>query len=238
MSKIEIKQRLGAFKFYAISLVILGLAAYLGYRVGNKVADYQQQQINGMQTTIDEFNQQNNRLVKQLNILGVELEIEKRANQKAQQDLQQAFSENQQVRNQLSFYQKVMAPELNDNGFVIDSFNFQSTNIEQHYRYSLVLLQQQKRKNFVKGELSVTLQGSLDGEMKVVDMLAQLDPPQDKLAFHFRYFETLNGEVDLPVGFIPEKVLVKARLTSQGSNNAEHERRFDWLEILDQAREE
>ncbi|WP_416306330.1 DUF6776 family protein [Neptunicella sp. SCSIO 80796] len=238
MKEIAIKQRIGAFKFYAICLLVICLVAYLGYCAGQAMAEYQRQQIAGMQASIDKFNDENNKLIKQLNILGVELEIEKRANLKAQQDLQQAFSDNQQIRNQLSFYQKVMAPELSDNGFVIDSINFQSTNVEQHFRYSLVLLQQQKRKNFVKGDIRITLQGSSAGQMKEVDMLAQLDPPKTSLTFHFRYFETLNGEVDLPAGFMPEKIVIHAKLSSQGSNNAEHERRFDWLEVLDQAREE
>lgn len=238
MGDLELKQRWGAFKFYCIAILLFLAVGYGGYSAGNWQSEKQQQQISGLQNTIDEFNRENNRLTRKVNILGVELEIEKRANQQAQQDLEHAFSENQQVRNELSFYQKVMAPELSKEGFVIDSMNFQSTSVERHFRYSLILMQQERRKNFVKGTVTVKLQGNLNGQMQELDLLALQESKKTTLGFHFRYFETLNGEVDLPEHFIPEKIMIKARMTHQGSKNATFERTFDWSEMLDQASEE
>ncbi|MDN4501772.1 hypothetical protein QX776_05135 [Alteromonadaceae bacterium BrNp21-10] len=229
MTEAEFKQKVGAFKYYAICIVAVAVCIFLGFKLGNVADKQQQQQIQGMQGSIDKFNSENNALVRKLNILGVELEVEKRANAKAQNDIQAMYEENQQVRKELSFYQKVMAPELNENGFVIDSFSLENTSVDNRFRYSLVLMQQEKRKNFVKGDLSLSVQGSLNGSMQTLDMLPLIRPERENLAFHFRYFEIIQGEVTLPEGFVPEKIGVLAKLTSVGSKNAEHQRSFDWV---------
>lgn len=234
MTEAELKQRIGAFKYYAICIVAAISLVFFGLKTGNLQDVQQQQQLQGMQSSIDKLNDENNLLVRKLNILGVELEVEKRASAKAQQDLQSMYEENQQVRKELSFYQKVMAPELNENGFVIDNITIEPTGIEGRFRYALVLMQQEKRKNFVKGDLLLTLQGTLDGRMQTLDMVPMILPARESLGFHFRYFEIIQGEVALPSGFAPEKINVLAKLTSIGSKNAEHQRSFDWAITMPQ----
>lgn len=221
----RIKHRLGHSRFYLLLLAGLSLAAVTGYFVGLTVTELQQQKLQQQQQTIESLNQENHRLTRQLNIISVELEVEKQANKQTREDLRQSVEDSQQIREELSFYQKVLAPELAENGFVIDSVDIVALSEPNSYRLSIVLMQQEKRRRFVKGNLVINLEGfqgetvSLSGESLGAD----------KLAFQFRYFEVLETTIRLPEGFEPQQLLLEARLTSQGDRGERYQQGFEWV---------
>jgi hypothetical protein len=77
VTEIDPKKRYGAFKIYLISLVALVFALYLGYKLGNDLSQVQQTEISTLSQTVENINKDNNRLTKNLNILGVELEVKR-----------------------------------------------------------------------------------------------------------------------------------------------------------------
>lgn len=227
----QIKQYVGAFRFYAVCLMLLCAAVYIGYRLGNVHNSQQQKQIQGLQNSVSELNRENHLLTRQLNILGVELEVSRLANQASQDMMQQTEKHKASLKKELSMYQKVMAPELNQDGFGINSVKVENTSVDNMYRLSLILVQQNKSKGYVKGSAHLLVKGSLNGKMKEISLVPLMDEKQERFNFSFRYFELLDGEFRLPEGFTPEQLVVTSHIRTSKKRSADLVRVFPWQEI-------
>jgi hypothetical protein len=226
---VELKQKLGSFRFYVLLLLLLCGATYGGFQWGNVNYQMQLQEIASLNQTLDNLDKENNELTKKLNILGVELEVGNVANLTAQNTILQHLQREVELRKEIGFYQKVMAPELRDQGFLIDAFNVEHTLSEEYYRFELVLMQQDAIKSVVKGNVVVIIQGSENGKPKQILLSEVLDKEAAPLTFSFKYFQVVEGEFRLPADFKPEKVVVKAEIFQFKRKRGELERSFAWL---------
>jgi hypothetical protein len=225
----ELKNKLGAFQFYLILIVMIVATVYLGFFWGN--AHYTQQQItiSTHEKSIRNLKLENEKLTKHLNILGVELEVSKLTQQQHFVEIGKSIDIEKELRTQLAFYQQVMAPELNEQGFLIEGFNIEPALSDNSYRFELVLMQQDKTKNILKGNLKVTLIGSENGKAKQYALDAMLsDHEQKSLTFSFKYFQVINGEFRLPKGFQPEQVSVHADIFQFKRKKGQLTTLFNW----------
>lgn len=224
-----LKQHFGAFKFYGALIVIILVTAYLGYRFGNEMHDLQANEISRLEHSLENLRHENDTLVRKFNVQGVELEVQRLAAQRSQSIIQQGIEREASLREELAFYQKVMAPELKEQGFAIEGFNVEALKSDRFYRFDLVLMQQSRLKNVIKGNLDVTVSGSLDGSPKTYDLIS-LMPDRDKpLTFSFKYFQVLEGQFAIPEGFVPEKISVHAQVFQFKKKRGELTRSFDWI---------
>ena len=187
--------------------------------------------IQGLENSVSELNRENHLLTRQLNILGVELEVARLANQASQELMQKSEKHKASLKKELSLYQKVMAPELNQDGFGIDSVKVEATSVTNMYRLSLILVQQNKSKGYVKGSTHLLLKGSLNGKMKEIPLVPLMVEKQTTMSFSFRYFELLDGEFSLPEGFTPEQLVVTSHIRTSKKRSADLVRVFPWQEI-------
>lgn len=229
MTEIDTKKRYGAFKFYLISLSALGFALYLGYVLGNDLSQAQQTEINTLNQTVENINAENNQLTKNLNILGVELEVQRLASQQAQTTIEEAMLDQAKLRKELAFYQKVMAPELKQDGFVIEAFNVAKAVSDNVYTFDLVLMQQDKIKTNIKGNLDVIIRGSQSGQVKELRLLDLMPQDSKPLVFSFKYFQVIEGQFELPVGFQAESIQVSSEVYQFKRKRGNLEASFDWL---------
>ena len=73
-------------------------------------------------------------------------------------------------------------------------------------------------------KLNYMLASSMYGSLPLADILPEgntFDP-----GLNFRYFQNLEGEFELPEGFVPEQVEVKAESTKPAANKVE--KIFSW----------
>ena len=225
----ELKNRLGAFQFYIILIAMISGIVYVGFFWGNAHFTQQKMTISTHEKSIQNLKLENEQLTKNLNILGVELEIAKLTQQQHFVEVGKSIDVEKDLRTQLGFYQQVMAPELNEQGFLIDGFNLQSALSDDSFRFELVLMQQNKTKNTLKGNLKVTLIGSEKGKAKQYSIDGLLsDQEQKSLAFGFKYFQVIEGEISLPEGFQPEQVSVHATIYQFRRKKGELTTVFDW----------
>ncbi|ALS97339.1 DUF6776 family protein [Lacimicrobium alkaliphilum] len=223
----EIKQRLGAMRFYLLMATLLAVALYAGVRLGNVQYSYQKDKIAGLEQTIESITEENHQLTKGMNIVGVELEVERLANQKLQSSLKQAMEGEADLRQELAFFQKIMAPELEEQGVVIDSMDIEASNSEGYYRFALVLMQKSQQKGLVQGNARLRLQGTLNGETQELDLLSLMEDPPSQMGFSFKYFEVLSGTFRLPEGFVPQRLQVACDVTKPKRGRLE--RSFRWV---------
>lgn len=202
---------------------------YAGFFWGN--AHYTQQKItvSTHEESIQNLKLENEQLTKSLNILGVELEVARLAQQQHFVEIGKSIDVEKELRTQLAFYQQVMAPELNEQGFLIEGFNLVTALSDNSYRFELVLMQQNKTKNTLKGNLKVILIGSENGKAKQYRLDSMLSDQQQKsLTFSFKYFQVIDGEIKLPEGFQPEQVSVHADIFQFKRKRGELTTVFDW----------
>ena len=156
--------RLGAFRSAILLLAIIVITLFCGYRIGNFYHGYQQQTLAQQQSRLDFVYQQLADKTQRINTLEVELEVERMANQRSQQTLKSIEQEHYQVKKELAFYEKVMAPEKQANGLVIDAVNLTKSESADHYRFQVVLVQQLLRKRYAKGYIELSITGSLNNK--------------------------------------------------------------------------
>ncbi|TDF37553.1 hypothetical protein EYS14_15520 [Alteromonadaceae bacterium M269] len=231
MSVSQIKDRIGAMRFYILCIAILGATGYGGFLLGNLERSQQAERIKGLEQSLDNLNSDNNAVTKRLNITGVELEVERLAGQNTQKTIKEMLERNNELRRELSFYQKVMAPELEEEGFTIESLNIEGTSSTNFFRFALVVMQRDKRKNYVKGQAKLALVGSQEGKPKRLDLL-ELAALGNQVEFSFKYFDVIEGEVVLPDGFVPEKVVVNTQLADAKWGKGALQRTFDWQDLV------
>ncbi|MFT4993678.1 MAG: hypothetical protein ACI965_000699 [Paraglaciecola sp.] len=231
----EVKQQWGAFQFYVVGILLFSVAIYIGFTWGNKDNLAQQQQISQLNQTLDNLQIENNSLTKKLNILGVELEVARLAENLTNQEIQQGLLREKVLRTDLGFYQQVMAPELKPKGFVIEAFYLESTLSDRHFRFELVLMQQEKIRNIVKGKIKVSILGSENGRAKTFSLHELMHEQAEPLSFSFKYFQVIEGELKMPENFEAEKILVHADIYQFKRKRGILDKSFDWqLALTDQ----
>ncbi|MFT5674695.1 MAG: hypothetical protein ACI808_000619 [Paraglaciecola sp.] len=225
----ELKRQLGAFQFYIMSVFLLILAIYVGFNWGNTSDDEQQSELARLNQTLSNLQIENNELTKTLNIHGVELEVARLSEQQIHQEIKQGLQREQELRSDLAFYQQIMAPELSPKGFAIESFNIEAALSEREFRFELVLMQQEKIKKTLKGNIKVSLLGSENGKSKRISLASLMPDKGESLKFNFKYFQVIDGQLRLPKNFEPEKILVHADIYQFKVKRGTLDKSFDWL---------
>lgn len=204
--------RLGVFKSSLLLLALIAISFYSGYRTGNFYHSYQEQTLAQQKQRLDDLYAQHVEQIKRINTLEVELEVERIANQRSQITLKNMEGEHYQVKKQLAFYEKVMAPEKQADGLVIDQVAIYPTNSPHHYRFEVTLIQQKLKKRFAKGYIDLTFEGSLNKKPHKLNITKVSALTRKQLSFSFKYFQIIEGEFTLPANFVPEKIAASATL--------------------------
>ena len=89
--------------------------------------------------------------------------------------------------------------------------------LAQHYTLKLVLGRPVRPEDIIGGALGITLEG-LQGAAPASRELAQLTADRKReIAFNFRYLQPIDVDIDLPAGFVPERVTVELRPSRKGA---------------------
>lgn len=195
------KQSLGFVKYYAFILGVLSITFYLGYVTAAWYQDKLKRQTQVMQQSLDNLLVSNQALHSRVNTIQIALEVATLANQQNQQSLQDSLARENTLKEQLGFYQRVMAPELTQDGFVVERIEVSPRTTNNNYSLSMVLLQHENIKTAVQGELKITLNGSIAGKAVSFDIAELQDEPKYPLSFGFKYFQVINMNITLPDNF-------------------------------------
>jgi len=204
--------RLGTFRSAILLIVLIATCLFCGYRIGNFFHVYQLNTMEQQKQRLDNLYDKQVDLIKRIHTLEVELEVEKLASAQSQSLLKEMEQQHYQVKKELAFYEKVMAPEKQADGLVIDDFVISPTSSPNHYRFQVTLVQQKKQKRYAKGHVELRFLGSLDNKPKKIDVTKVSELSKKDLAFSFQYFQVIEGEFTLPAQFKPEKLELAAIL--------------------------
>ena len=133
-----------------------------------------------------------------------------------------------QLEEDVLYYKQIMSPENNDTGLMIGQLDLLQTDQANRIRYRLELRQVGNNDNLVSGYTNVNILGTQDRqEISIPLRSLAVDEDQIDIKIQFRYFQNIQGELELPEGFVPLGVQIIA--VAEGSNEKTIQKSFAWL---------
>tara|TARA_B110000881_G_C18540847_1_gene498472 strand:+ start:233 stop:988 length:756 start_codon:yes stop_codon:yes gene_type:complete len=206
-------QRFGPYRSALLIVAMIAACWFVGYRMGNYYHGYQVQTLKEQKVRLDDLYATINETSRRIQTLEIELEVERLANVNVLNDLTAMKVDHYEVKKELAFYEKVMAPEKQAAGLAIDSIKVVATESKNHYRFQIALVQQLLKKAYVKGYVNLALIGSLNGKPKRIPLSSISEMSKSERAFSFQFFQLIAGEFFLPEGFVVEQIVVIAETT-------------------------
>lgn len=137
--------------------------------------------------------------------------------------IKQQKDEIAQLQEQVSFFQRLMAPGSAPRGVMIDRFELSRAGDD--FEYYVLLTQLEDRRSWVSGLVVIDVIGQRGGVQQVLSLTELTEVDSYPIKYRFRYFQDFSGSLTLPEGFEPSAIRVRADLSS-GKDNLERE--FAW----------
>jgi len=139
-------------------------------------------------------------------------------------ELQQAQND---LESELAFYRRIMSPEQEKDGLKVDEFQISSSDTPQNFHFRLTLIQAGKQSRYLKGSVDLQLDGLLNGKKTEYNFRELGTFENRQFNFQFKYFQNIQGFLQLPDGFIAHKVSISAKTKGRGKKyNIQSQ--FDW----------
>ncbi|MEQ1440685.1 DUF6776 family protein [Fontimonas sp. SYSU GA230001] len=158
-------------------------------------------------------------------------EIDGEACNAVRESLTQLQAEASDLREQLAFYRGIVAPEQSRAGVRVYEFKLAPGAAAGGIHYELVLIQSVRHDKRVAGRIELELVGQQDGaETRLPWAKITSDDGAANLVFSLKYFEEFAGDIRLPPGFQPTRVVVT--LIPDGNGMPRVEESFDWVRVF------
>jgi hypothetical protein len=226
----QTKHRRRVEKSVLIAIVVGALVFFALGRYSVKSVDEYQAENGLLKESVAELMATNKELVKQQDFIENAEKIDAQAKKDARRSLTKLHDELSDVKEQLAFYQRVVAPETLIKGLYVNSFEIQALDEESTYEYQLVLAQGANQKRAIKGQYTLSIVGRFQGEDKTLSIKELNVEKEASYEFSFKYYELLTGKISFDDGFIPKQVNVTVKPSKKGSANLKQQ--WLWSKIL------
>lgn len=132
-----------------------------------------------------------------------------------------------QLSEEIAFYKGLMSPSDREGGLGIRSWDVYETNVAQQFQFKLVVQQRAIKHILLNGRVTIVLEGKQNGKSLSVSLHELSDQIKDKaMNLRFKYFQSIEGELVLPVGFVPEQVVIVIKSEKPKAVNIE--KQYAW----------
>ena len=199
--------------YAAVALVAAG-CLYLVYELGRyqggySIVDHRRERADLAAKLADEQSV-SDELRRQLAIGETASEIDRATYAQVETTLGDLQAQIQAQEEELVFYRGIVSPQDRVAGLRIQSLEALSGDGERRYVVRLLLVQAIVHSRVVSGAVKLQLEGLKDGQTASFDAAELVVPgePYD-MAYEFRYFQGLEAELALPIGFEPQRMTVE-----------------------------
>lgn len=215
--------------------VLLGLLMMLffGYQLALFNMKQSSLRADAQRETLDAIKNENNALRETLNQRTAALELAKMDIEQTEDVVRALEQEMVGLRNQLGFYQRVMAPEMTQDGFFVDGVAVSPTVEADHFRLQFVLLQQRNNKAVIKGDLLISVTGFLDGEPHTIKAGQGEFLSEGPIVYRFKFFQNVDVGFTLPDNFTPTSLNFATTVYQYTTRRGYYEKTLLWQDILD-----
>lgn len=215
-----------------LALLIAAAAVYFAHWYGTREAlKYQTQALaerDQFETALANSRQEAEALRQQVANLQLGSQVDKAASEDVRNEVIALKAEIAELQEDISFYRGLMMPSADKQGLTIGSLNVISTGVERHFNYKLVVQQLATNHKMLAGHVNFTIVGRQNGlpmSLALKDVSSSVTTTDIRLGF--KYFQNIEGELVLPVGFEPIRIEIVAKV--RGAGAATVEKKFGWL---------
>jgi hypothetical protein len=128
----------------------------------------------------------------------------------------------------ISFYRGLMAPTENRRGLTIGSVDVIATGVPRRYSFKIVVQQLATNHQVLNGSLRANVVGYEGGQARSIPLKdLSSDISDEAIRLRFKYFQNIEGQMELPEDFEPERIELVA--SSTGRDGVSVEKKFGWL---------
>lgn len=204
-----------------IAAVLLLVSAGLIYNYGLNRAGFERQSAEQTQQTLQgdmrKLRDENQELQESLARAQRTIQMDQAAYQDLDKSLKASAQEIVKLREELNFYRNIISPADKKSGLRIQNLYIESAGGTNQYRYKLVLIQALKHEHTIQGRAVFEISGMQVGEDVVLQVPAANERP---IQVNFKYFQDIEGKLELPRNFQPKRIKVNIT-TSGGASMAE-----------------
>jgi hypothetical protein len=153
-------------------------------------------------------------------------QIDEEAVNRAREELKSFQTERLKLEEEVAFLRGIMTSGAGKQGLRIHDLRLDRLNSEGLFRFRFTVSNVQKNSGVTRGRIWVTLEGNQDGKVSSLPLEAVTAEKVESLKMRFRYFQEVDGQIQLPRGFQPIAVSVEVRPVDSGQKSVEQ--RFDW----------
>ncbi len=111
-----------------------------------------------------------------------------------------------ELNEELSFYKGIVSPSQTKRGLFIQKFRVSAGERIRKYYYKLVLTQVRSNNKLARGKVKLKIAGEKGGKQVTLSLSELTGQGNDLLSFSFKYFQSFEGDLVLPVGFSPSNL--------------------------------
>jgi len=206
-----------------------GMYEYGRYKGGFDLLEAQSQQ-DAMADKIELLNSDNEEMRRVNAVLEKAREVDRLAYDDVDRSLEELQREVVELGEEVAFYRGIVHAGENPRGLQIQSFQLRRNGESNLYSYRLILTQYMKNNRVLSGAAEMMVNGVQDLVRKELTLDQLAADSKTRLNFRFKYFQELAGEIELPEGFTPIKVTLRALPEAKGGKPVE--RSFNWSELI------
>lgn len=212
-------------------VVLVALIAAAGFYLGQRAAlvgmNIDPESYRLMQLELPAVREELKALRGDLQVQRTRHEVDRRALEMVRTQMAVEKERTADLEEGLRFYKSLMSPGEVANGLSLRAPELVTTAGPRRYAYRIVVQQEARKHELLKGKLEVEVYGLLDGA-QVSYPLVELseDLEAGALALKFRYFQAIEGELMLPEVFEPEGMSVVASVSTP--HKIEVREQFPW----------
>jgi len=216
----------------ALLLVIVGLAGWALYEYGRFSAGFDSFQASDVQKALrkrsDALENQIDNLREEKAVLERNAQIKQKTYEDLDTSLKVLQGEILELKEELAFYRGVVCPRDAAQGLHLQRFKVEPNGKPRGFRYKVILTQVLKEDRTARGSLMLAFEGVLNNEAKVLNLQDVSEKHIKEENFSFRYFQNIEGDVQLPPGFKPQRVTIKVVPRHHSGQKESLEKTFDW----------
>ena len=127
----------------------------------------------------------------------------------------------------IRFYKSLMAPGETEEGLSVRGIDLIPGVDAGRYQFRILVQQNARKHDLLTGTLRVELQGVQQGSPAELELsLLSEQVPNPDIRLRFKYFQAIDGELALPEGFVPRKMVAYAK--SSKPRKVEIRKEFTW----------
>jgi len=213
-----------------LAVVGLALMAWSVFEYGRFSAGYDSieasQEHKVLLNHVDELEEQIEKLREEKAVLERAAQIERKAYDELDTTLKVLQAEILELKEELAFYRGIVSPRDASHGLHLQRFKIEPSGKTRSFRYKVILTQVLKNDSTARGVIHINIEGTQKDQHVVLGLAQITEKNVKEVEYSFKYFQNVEGEIELPAGFTPQRVTISVIPRNQRQDA--FDKTFDW----------